>query len=102
MGNVHEIRDPRAAATLLQVALSTLGRCERRDEIMGHVSDIIAADRLQAELHGLFVESGADYPTDTNEALWNQAQGIRDRARAALPGAIGLTEADIDLLRVVL
>lgn len=103
--NVIPIRDPAhavSAAAMVKTALDAFASGERRDAIMGHVRTIIASDRVHSELHTQMVLMQRQELTALQEASWDAAQNARDHARAALPGALGLTEADIDFLRGVL
>ncbi|WP_206753234.1 hypothetical protein, partial [Escherichia coli] len=63
---------------------------------------IKAADAICSELHTQMRLLGHDELTATQEASWSAAEDARDRARKALPGALGLTEDDLKLLHGVI
>jgi hypothetical protein len=105
MSNVTDIRNARdaiSAGVMVQTALGAMARNDRRDDIMALVHIVLTANAVQSELHTQMQLEGHDELTVTQQAAWDAADEARDRAKAALPGALGLAVADIDLLRGVL
>ena len=103
MSNVTDIRDARHAvdaAAMVNAALGALSA--HRADVMALVQTIRAADAVQIELHTQMRLMGHDELTQTQDAAWSAADDARERARKALPGALGLTEADLQLLHGVI
>ena len=100
MSNLRQITDAAALRDATRLAMDALAT--HRTDVMALVQTINASRAIQAELHTQMQLMGHDELTVTQQMSWDAADDARDRARLALPGALGLTEADLQLLHGVI